>query len=338
MADFEQDAMTAVADPAQAGQARLFYFAYDEPNISGGERHTYSHVDLLNANGFEAYVLHTRPGYRHRWFKNQTRVIDFSGFWKIYDQARDVIVVPEPMAHDMMRMPGRKVIFNKNLFNAFRGFGRERSTAYPYLHESVIGVLCVSDHNLEHLRFAFPHARLFRVSETVDPTLYPFAPLSQKRKRIACVMKQGLALMVLYHSLMARAQFGLNRMEEYEWVPLEGLSQEQVADVLRETLVLVTLNTFEGLPRTVLEAASCGCVVLGYGAGPLKECLAPACQCEPDDLIGFGRRLEDITNRFPDNAAELSALVEGGRRIAAEFTRERQRQQVLAAWRDILTQ
>src|SRR6266576_94286 len=63
---------------------RIFYYAYDTTEHSGGEIDTYNHVDILNECGFDAYALHTKPGYRHCWFENKTRVIDLSSFWKIY--------------------------------------------------------------------------------------------------------------------------------------------------------------------------------------------------------------------------------------------------------------
>src|SRR5215472_5677929 len=95
---------------------RIFYYAYDTLKPSGGEIDTYHHVDILNDNGFDAYALHTKPGYRHKWFENNTRVIDVSAFWRIYDRERDFVVLPEPLELQMKMFPGKKVIFNKALY------------------------------------------------------------------------------------------------------------------------------------------------------------------------------------------------------------------------------
>jgi hypothetical protein len=78
-------------------ESKIFYLAYDHA-VSGGERHVYDHVDLLNKAGFDAYVLHTEPGYRHTWFPNSTRAIDFRSLWTVYDERLDYLVLPEPSA------------------------------------------------------------------------------------------------------------------------------------------------------------------------------------------------------------------------------------------------
>src|ERR1700730_4869025 len=95
---------------------KIFYLMYDIDAPSGGEKHSYQHVDLLNANGFEAYALHKLPRYRHTWFENETRVIDMEAFWNIYDREKDYIVVPEPLGRQILTYPGKLVIFNKNLY------------------------------------------------------------------------------------------------------------------------------------------------------------------------------------------------------------------------------
>jgi glycosyltransferase involved in cell wall biosynthesis len=53
----------------------IYYFApaLDEP--CGGIRQIYRHVDILNANGFSAFVLHETKGFRCGWFQNETKII-----------------------------------------------------------------------------------------------------------------------------------------------------------------------------------------------------------------------------------------------------------------------
>lgn len=55
--------------------ARNIYFYCDsDGRPAGGIRKIYRQVDILNANGFSAYVLHPEKGTRCRWFPNETRV------------------------------------------------------------------------------------------------------------------------------------------------------------------------------------------------------------------------------------------------------------------------
>jgi hypothetical protein len=317
--------------------ARIYYDAADQNRPAGGEKHAYEHVDLLNASGFEAYIVHSHPSHRHTWFANTTAVIDYQSLWRMYDISRDYIVLSEFIGDDVMKFPGKKVIFNRNLYLGFKAFHRHRaSREYPYIDQSVSAIFAVSAHNLSHLKFAFPQASIYRMYCKIDADLFKFRHPAQKRRRIACVAKAMEPLMVLYHMLLARSHAGLNKLSEYEWTFLEGLSERETAQVLNESLVLVALNTHEGLPRTVLEALACGCLVMAYGSGPLRECLPPAYQFQTDDLISIAERIERVTNGFPANADVLGSGSEAARGIALQFSAARQRSHLVAAWEDVV--
>jgi len=314
---------------------RIFYWVGGE-TISGGVKHCYEHVDVLNEGGFDAYVLHL-TGNRCAWFENQTRIIDGPSFWNLYDQKRDYLVLSEPMGRLIPSLPGKKVVFNKNLYIGFNALGvDQRPIRYPYVGPNVVAAFAVSDHNYQSLKFAFPETKLFRMYGRIDCSTFAYQPLSNKKRRIALVAKSEEPLSVLYHILNARAQTGLNNLSDYEWIFLRGYTHKQVADILSESLILISLSTYEGLPRTVLEAMACGCIVIGYGAGALKECLIPEYQLEPDDFLTMARRIEDITKIFPDNIDSWTPYTMAARNVAEAFTVERQRKYVIEAWDQIL--
>src|SRR5215470_2367468 len=56
----------------------LYYLCPDYTSHAGGVRVIYRHVDLLRRNGYEAYVVHERRGFRDEWFENQTPVLAWS--------------------------------------------------------------------------------------------------------------------------------------------------------------------------------------------------------------------------------------------------------------------
>jgi len=53
---------------------RIYVFCPDLPKPLGGVRMLYRHIDILNSNGFEAYIVHSRPEFRIDWFEHSTRV------------------------------------------------------------------------------------------------------------------------------------------------------------------------------------------------------------------------------------------------------------------------
>lgn len=316
---------------------KIFYFALDVPRPSGGEINTYNHVDVLVDAGFEAYVVHRRSAYRHTWFDNETRVIDMRAFWRIYRQDRDYIVLSEPLGAHIGLFPGKKVIFNKNLYQGFAVFGLERPVSYPYDDHEVVATFANSEHNVSHLRCAFPNARVFRMFARIDGALFKHRPIEAKERHICFVAKAENDLAVLCHLLWARGLKGLNRVGDYKWTFLKGYSQRAIAELLQDAFMLIALNTHEGLPRTVLEAMACGCLVFGYGTGPMKECLLPYSRVEPDDLIHLVAQIERITNEYPRNVEQLTEWSAAGRAVAARFDREQQTRAVLAAWDAILS-
>src|SRR5258705_8903676 len=59
----------AMAKPA------IYVFAPDLKHPLGGMRMLYRHVDILNANGFQAYIVHTSPKFEIDWFEYSTPVL-----------------------------------------------------------------------------------------------------------------------------------------------------------------------------------------------------------------------------------------------------------------------
>ncbi len=317
--------------------ARIFYCASDTSQPSGGEKHTYEHVDLLNAAGFSAYALHSRRGYRHTWFENTTPVIDFGSLWDMYDREHDYIVLPETAGTMITSFPGKKVIFNKNIYHGFDSFGRSEEAFCSYTDRLVMAILTVSDHSRKHLQFTFPCAKVFRMYCHVDCNLFRFMPLIKKRQIIACVAKEKQQVAMLRQILMSRNRLHLNRIGDYRWLLLEGLSEREMADTLQDAVLTVSLCVREGLGRTLIEAMACGSLVLGLGVGSLKESLPVNSQVEAEDFIALAERIEQIVADFPDDIEKWQKVASDGRAAAEQFTQARQKEHLLAAWAAIMS-
>src|SRR5687768_8320110 len=94
---------------------RIFFLCPDETRPCGGVRIIYRHVDLLNAAGFDALVLHYARGIRVDWFDHSTPATCLpdasAGLAR-----RDVLAIPELQqapVFDVVPLP-RKVVFNQN--------------------------------------------------------------------------------------------------------------------------------------------------------------------------------------------------------------------------------
>jgi hypothetical protein len=137
----------------------IYYLCPDDNTPSGGILKIYDHVKILSENGYSAFVLHDKPGFRCSWFKNNvpiaypllsTRnklynllhdIIPYlfknKYYLKKWDQgftlithkqaslppisAEDVLVIPEMMAYlfDLNNNGLPFIIFNQNAYYTF---------------------------------------------------------------------------------------------------------------------------------------------------------------------------------------------------------------------------
>src|ERR1700761_1626221 len=100
----------------------VYYLCPDYPHPSGGIRALYQHVDILNAVGIDAAVLHHEDGFSCHWFEHATRVV---GAGSVALSDRDTLVVPEiygPYLDRLPRVP-HLVLFNQNAYLSWEHVG-----------------------------------------------------------------------------------------------------------------------------------------------------------------------------------------------------------------------
>jgi hypothetical protein len=315
--------------------SRIFYYCYSHDRPTGGQKQAYRHVDILNRHGFDARVLHLQERFRLRWFENDTRVIDHAAFRREHNPVSDVLVVPEDLGEAIQRFPGRKVVFNQNLYHGFQTFGEKVPAVYPYQRPDVVAAFAVSEHNAAALRFACPSLPVFRVFYAIDPARFTFTPITSKRAQIACIAKAPSQLSAVFHVLNLRARQGLNALGAFEWVFIKGKTEREVADILSASLVFVFLGIEEGLPLMPLEAMASGCLVLGVSAGPVREYLPSSALFPVGEVQGIAERIETIAAAFPDRLGAFEADAAAGLETTRRYSLEQEEESVLSAWRVI---
>ncbi|MFN0048874.1 MAG: hypothetical protein ACKVOU_07120, partial [Cytophagales bacterium] len=130
---------------------RIFYFSPDHNAPSGGIKVIYNHATILRENGFEAFILHSKKGFKSTWFENKCPLKYLS---EISFLPTDIVVIPEIFFHlaanpelnlkDRIRnfrgkktdyygakfiwqSVAKKIVFNQNAYHTFLDF----STKYP---------------------------------------------------------------------------------------------------------------------------------------------------------------------------------------------------------------
>jgi hypothetical protein len=314
---------------------RIFYYCYSHNRPTGGQKHTYTHVDILNKHGFDAVVFHPTDAFRLTWFDNDTRVIGISEFRRCHDPHRDYIVLPEDLGRDIRRFPGRKVVFNKNVFHGYASLGLFDATPDEYCSKEIVAVLTVSEHNRQHVAHAYPHQLVRVVHPAIREDVFAWRALSEKKPQIACIPKNQKWLATLYHTVQSRAARGLNRGKAFRWVVLGNHSERETAEILADSAMFIFLSVTEGLGRMPLEAMSCGCLVVAWPYGPLQETLPSCVRFEFGGVLDMVTFIERVMDAYP-RLDEWERVAAAGRAMARSYSVERQEQSVLAAWRDIL--
>jgi glycosyltransferase involved in cell wall biosynthesis len=299
---------------------------YNEP--AGGIRVAYGHVDILNQAGIRAAVLHRRDGFRCRWFENDTRVVGSRG---TVIGPEDLVVVGE-LAVSLLRNLGtrhRFVVFNQGPHLTW-GRVSEEDLDFCMKHPGLAAILVVSGHSLEMMRYAAPSANVLRLHNSIDPMrFFPGPP--RPRPAISYMPRRGLD--------EASQVLGILRGRGvtcgWEVRPLEGLTEDQVADQLRLTTIFLNFAYQEGFGLPAAEAMACGAYVVGFHGFGGREYFRPEFShpVEPGDVVGMARAVEEVINREARERGwcQLRGAA-AAQFIAAEYSPERERREVVETY------
>ncbi|MGC4065161.1 MAG: glycosyltransferase family 4 protein [Polyangiaceae bacterium] len=347
------------------------YFVCPDTNAPvGGIKQIYRHAAILARDGVDAWVLHGQEGFSCDWFPHQSRVASLRT--SLPRRIRSFLgrveerLIPPP---DLRLMPGRVlvptngsairvltemdtvvlpefygallegactqckvIVFNQNAYGTFRGWGTHvRPSTNVYAQRNTLGAVCVSEHNRRYLTHAFPNLPVQRTINGIDLDVFYFER-RPRRNQIAYMPRK------LAHHLEQVIQILMLRGKLADWtlVPIDGLSETKVAETLRDSSVFLSSCEDEGFGLPPLEAALCGCLVVGYTGYAADEYLDPryAWPVRQNDVLAFAQTLEAVVERCsrePDGLdrqrEEFAAL------LSARYSLQREANSVLSAWR-----
>jgi glycosyltransferase involved in cell wall biosynthesis len=316
---------------ANRKQHTIFVLCPDDAPPSGGIRRMYRHVDVLNAHGFDARLVHQKRPFRCRWFENSTRV-------EYFDEMRlrlsDFLVIAEvlgPRIHEIGRGI-RTVIFNQNAYYTFRKYSIDPSDMVcSYKSREVVACIAVSEDNCDYLRYAFPELSVHRLHNSVDPAIfYPRV----KQPRI-CFMPRKHADEAAQVLNIAKFR-GL--LGGFSVAPIDGASELETARILGESAVFLSFGYPEGCALPPMEAMASGCITIGYHGNGCREYLRSpyAYPIETGDIIGFAKCVEAVLGEWRAEASRLNEMT----RVASEFIRgeysiEREEADIVGIWERI---
>ena len=327
---------------------KIYILCPDMKQSCGGVKQLYRHVDVLNKHGFDAFILHSKKGFRCTWFHNDTRIVYKKYFLKsgifsklvtssgVKINKNDYLCIPEAYGVNIknVKEKAKKVILNQNPFYAFNGYSRNnRAVKIPYNNENVVATIVFSEHNLSYMRYIFPRIELCRVHYGFDPKL--FNNNLRKKKQIA-FMSRKLTNDVtqLVNILKARGT-----LKDFKLVEINNAKEEKVAEILRESLIFLSFSHREGFGMPSAEAMASGCIVIGYDGEGGKEFFKDDF-CYPireGDLIDFARTIEKVIEEYEDNKENFSKKSrKASEFILKNYSLEIEERDIVFAWNKIL--
>ncbi|MBP3957827.1 glycosyltransferase family 4 protein [Gemmata sp. G18] len=311
----------------------VFVLCPDHAPPAGGIRKLYRHVDVLNAHGIPAAVVHEAPGFRCAWFAGATPVRCRAD---VRPDPADVVVIPEVYGPDLAALyPGvPKVVFNQNAYLTFRGYALDPvDLNTPYTHPEVRATLVISEDNREYLAYAFPAARLVRLHYGIDTAL--FAYRAEKEPRVAYMPRKNAHDVTQVLNLLTHR----GALRGYELVAIDGRPESEVAELLGSCAVFLSFGHPEGCPLPPLEALACGCALVGYHGRGGREYFRPEF-CHPvefGDVVGFARAVEDVVRLRATAPGALRARCAAGAAYVREhYSVAREEADIVRCWRGLL--
>ena len=184
------------------------------------------------------------------------------------------------------------------------------------------------------MRYAAPSANVVRLHNSIDPSrFFPGPP--RPRPVISYMPRRGFE--------EARQVLGILRgrgvLRGWEVRPLEGLSEDQVADQLRSTTIFLSLAYQEGFGLPAAEAMACGAYAVGFHGFGGREYFRPEFShpVEPGDVLGLAHAVAEVIEREGLEPGWCQARgAAAAQFIAAEYSPDRERRDVVEAYSALL--
>ncbi|MFZ5433617.1 MAG: glycosyltransferase family 1 protein [Calditrichota bacterium] len=313
----------------------IYFLSPDDNRPVGGIKILYRHVDILNANGYQAAIVHKKKNFRCTWFDNQTRVEYHS---RIQPDRFDFIVIPEvfgPRLADVF--PGtKKIIFNQNAYYTFIGYPTDpQDLTTAYHSPDLLRVLVVSEDSRTYLTHVFPELKIVRVHNSVDAEVFRFRELADKKLAISFMGRKHREDAVQVLNILKFR----NVLQDVNVVSIEDKTEREVAELLGDSLVFMSFGYPEGCPAPPLEAMLSGCLVVGYHGNGGREFFDPAWSwpVEPGNIVGFADAVETILHTFRTTPSSLQSRTREARDfVCREYSKARETKDILEFWDDLM--
>lgn len=290
--------------------SRIIYACLPSKGIAGGAKMIFRHVEALQDLGYEAVVRVRSRDNIPPWFDTEAAV-------DTGDPLRDddIIVAPEDGANllrSLAPLPHRKIIFCQNHYYSVRGMGQ----LSPSELSAYLGVMACSRTVAAWCTWRHPS-----LSATVVPAFADerrFRPAAKTPSVVFIPRKRAAEAAYIEDAFL----FAHPRHAGLEWLQIENLHENRVAQTLGESTIFLSLSWMEGLGMAPLEAMAAGCIPAGYTGGGGREYATAdnGFWVNDEDPAAVVIALAEAADLLATGGPALERMLEAGRETAARWS------------------
>ena len=308
--------------------SRIVYLVLGTGTPRGGHKMALRHVESLRDMGFDAVAWMPENAPVPAWLGHAAPVQSGGEF-----RRDDVVVFPEDAAGAMRQfgmLPQRKVVFCQNHFYAAsQGVGllpQDEAQRYG-------DYMACSQTAANWLARFMPHRSIEVVPAFADERF--FKPAA-KTLSIACSPGKRPLEFRAIQTMLRRLHTGT---APWRWAVIQDKSESEVAAIMGEATIFLSLSRLEGLGMTTLEAMASGCVVVGFtGLGGLEYAVPTnGFWIEEDDVVACAEALARAMALVEGEQAVLARMRAAARATASRYSHARFLAALDAFWSDRVT-
>ena len=352
---------------------RIFFLSPDNKKATGGVKQLYRQVDVLNKNGYEAYILHKKIGHKSNFFKNETNIKYNSkifndivhviknkkdlkkikkiklnikkGFKYIINLLKknyevsfldsDILVFPEIYGTAISEVKRKltKLIFNQNCYYSFDHFTINDDTKLVPYMNNNTLATIVASQDAVNY-MEYSFPELKLFRIRLGINHLIFNYSNNKKKQIAFMpRKLEEDVVQLINILKCK-----NNLKDWQLVPIDNKSETEVAQILKESMIFLSFNHREGFGLPPAEAMACGCLVIGYAGNGGNEYFKPEFSYKIMDrnITAFAQKIDDVIRDFEKNSSLLiNKGLEASKFILNEYSLINEEQDIIKIWKEI---
>ena len=341
---------------------KLYFICTENKKPVGGIKQLYRQVDILNKNGFNAFIVHRKKGFRHKWFENETKIIynlgTFNKIDKIFKkkikpfkiiknyirtkkddpiEENGILIIPEIFGPYLNTLNDniKKVIFNQNCYYTFNNCTLDLTKNKPvYLDKNFLASIVVSEDSKKYLEYTFPKSITHRIHLGINTSKFFYKKVLEKKQIAFMPRKLEDDIIQIINILKIKSN-----LKNWDFVEIDNKTEDEVAIILNESSIFLSLNHREGFGLPPAEAMASGCIVIGYAGQGGKEYFKPEFSFKIDEgnIIQFVEKVEEIAIKLDNNnTAIIEIQQKASTYISENYNLKKEEESIISTWNKIL--